>query len=327
LPRDLLLGLEFVNGRGDVVRGGGKVVKNVAGFDLSRLLCGSLGILGAILLAAAVASLPGNGMLKAAPFASALLSHLGAMLRLDFGMSLLTGTPAASVLGEKFPATLELVGAGALIALLAGLPLGLLLGSSRVLRAASPLIQIVAAAPVFCASLALLWGAAHVLGWREFTALGASRSLALPDGSSAAAIHALRVLVLPALAVGAAGGASVQLALRRALAQALEEPYRRGLGLMGVSALEINRIYVAPQVMGALLGRLGEIVQSLFAAAAVAEWVFDWPGAAVLFLKSAALGDWSVAALVLLAFASVAFVAEFLGALAARALGVAEVAA
>ena len=48
LPRDLLLGLEFVNGRGDVIRGGGKVVKNVAGFDLSRLLTGAWGTLGVI---------------------------------------------------------------------------------------------------------------------------------------------------------------------------------------------------------------------------------------------------------------------------------------
>lgn len=48
LPRDLLLGLEFVNGHGDVVRAGGKVVKNVAGFDLSRLLTGSWGTLGVI---------------------------------------------------------------------------------------------------------------------------------------------------------------------------------------------------------------------------------------------------------------------------------------
>jgi glycolate oxidase FAD binding subunit len=47
-PRDLTLGLEFVSGRGATVRGGGRVVKNVAGFDLTRLLTGSWGTLGVI---------------------------------------------------------------------------------------------------------------------------------------------------------------------------------------------------------------------------------------------------------------------------------------
>ncbi|MFI5309800.1 MAG: FAD-binding oxidoreductase [Gemmatimonadales bacterium] len=47
-PRDLALGLEFVDGSGSVARGGGRVVKNVAGFDLTRLLVGSWGTLGTI---------------------------------------------------------------------------------------------------------------------------------------------------------------------------------------------------------------------------------------------------------------------------------------
>ena len=47
-PRDVVLGLEFVTGKGDVVRSGGRVVKNVAGFDLTRLLTGSWGSLGVI---------------------------------------------------------------------------------------------------------------------------------------------------------------------------------------------------------------------------------------------------------------------------------------
>lgn len=47
-PRDLALGLQFVDGAGATVRGGGRVVKNVAGFDLTRLLVGSWGTLGVI---------------------------------------------------------------------------------------------------------------------------------------------------------------------------------------------------------------------------------------------------------------------------------------
>lgn len=46
--RDNVLGIEFVTGDGLVARGGGRVVKNVAGFDLVRLLTGSWGALGVI---------------------------------------------------------------------------------------------------------------------------------------------------------------------------------------------------------------------------------------------------------------------------------------
>jgi glycolate oxidase FAD binding subunit len=46
--RDHVLGVTLLNGRGEVLTFGGQVAKNVAGYDVSRLIVGSLGILGVI---------------------------------------------------------------------------------------------------------------------------------------------------------------------------------------------------------------------------------------------------------------------------------------
>lgn len=47
--RDFVLGARIINGKGEILRFGGQVMKNVAGFDVSRLMAGSLGTLGVLL--------------------------------------------------------------------------------------------------------------------------------------------------------------------------------------------------------------------------------------------------------------------------------------
>ncbi len=47
--RDAVLGIKIINGKGEIISFGGQVMKNVAGYDVSRLMTGSLGTLGVIL--------------------------------------------------------------------------------------------------------------------------------------------------------------------------------------------------------------------------------------------------------------------------------------
>ena len=47
--RDFVLGVRLIDGKGNDLRFGGQVMKNVAGYDVSRLVAGSLGTLGLLL--------------------------------------------------------------------------------------------------------------------------------------------------------------------------------------------------------------------------------------------------------------------------------------
>ena len=47
--RDFVLGVKILNGGGEVLSFGGQVMKNVAGYDVARLMAGSLGTLGIVL--------------------------------------------------------------------------------------------------------------------------------------------------------------------------------------------------------------------------------------------------------------------------------------
>lgn len=245
------------------------------------------------------------------PFLSAFSAKLLAAFSGDFGRSAVDGSHAMVRAIASFPATLQLLGAGALLAILIGIPLGTFLSASRMLRASASLIQVIAAMPVFVASLALIWIAVRLLHWGEVSEASALSWTALVHaGDWSTVLHAF---LLPALTVGAAGAATVQLSLRRAAAKASAAPYRSGLRMMGLGTFDIDMRYALPEIFAALLRDVGEIALALISATAVAEWVFHRDGAAVLFLKSAALGDWNVAAAILFLFAAIKLIAEFLG--------------
>jgi glycolate oxidase FAD binding subunit len=113
--RDLVIGATVVTGEGAIVRGGGKVVKNVAGYDLPKLFVGSCGTLGVIVeVTVKLRPRPDDERLVAVPFDR--LKDAGAAVR-------------AVMASDLIPNAVELLDGAALRALgLVGAPAGLIVG-------------------------------------------------------------------------------------------------------------------------------------------------------------------------------------------------------
>jgi len=91
LPRDLVLGVRFVTPKGDIIGAGGKTVKNVSGYDVSKLMIGSLGSLG-ILCEMTLRLLPLPEKMETLLFSFDAFSDAGAFAGAILGTKLL---PAA----------------------------------------------------------------------------------------------------------------------------------------------------------------------------------------------------------------------------------------
>jgi peptide/nickel transport system permease protein len=278
-----------------------------AGNEIGRLL---MGLFGAALMAVAFGAL-GGGDAGRGSYSAAFADQLYAVVRGNFGISLLTGLPATFELRAHLPATLMLMGMGGLLGVFVGLPLGFLLLLDPIRRLGTPLLQAASAVPLFCAGLLLAFLAAMLTGGHGEGIPVVGQLFGGTDLAKAA---------LPVTVVGVAGAGAIQLALRRAAAAEAETSWRETLRRLGLSSLEIRGIYVLPRILAGLFAHAGEIVLALLSASAVAEWLFFIPGAADLFIKSVASDDWNMAALVLFCFAGLYFVVDFFGKLVAYRL-------
>ena len=112
--RDFVLGVSMINGKAEILRFGGEVMKNVAGYDVSRLMVGAMGTLGLILdVSLKVLPLPDQEITlkldysiedairlmnewSGSPLPISAACHDGAYLYIR-----LSGTPAAVIAGSK----------------------------------------------------------------------------------------------------------------------------------------------------------------------------------------------------------------------------------
>jgi peptide/nickel transport system permease protein len=220
--------------------------------------------------------------------------YIGALLRGDFGESATTGRPVLRDFLQRVPATLELTLASLLVAVGAGVPLGVLAAVHRdgAIDHASRLLGVGGVAmPTFWTGLLVLYVFFYHLGWappplgRISTGIQAPPAIsglytvdAALTGNGRALLSALHQLMLPALTLGFSVMAPLTRMVRATMLEALQSDYVRAARASGLPPRTVVYGDALRNCLIPVITLLGVIFGFLMAGNVVVEMVFAWPG-------------------------------------------------
>ncbi|ACZ32169.1 binding-protein-dependent transport systems inner membrane component [Xylanimonas cellulosilytica DSM 15894] len=225
---------------------------------------------------------------------------LSGVLQGDLGTSVRTGSPVATMIGERLGYTGLLSGLAAVLALAVGVPLGVLAARyrGRLLDRAVVAGSVVGvAAPTFAVSLLLLYVLGLRLGWFPIYGTG--------DGGLDTVHHFL----LPAIALATGLSAVVVKVTRAAVVAELDLDYVTFARARGLGSLRVARLYLT-NAAGPVLAAVGLTLTALVGGAVLVEVTFALPGLGSLLVDSITFKDVPVVqSVTLLVAALVALVA------------------
>lgn len=222
----------------------------------------------------------------------------------DFGVSSINGQPISEQLRQVFPATLELCILAFGLALLFGIPIGMLAGITNN-KWQDKVISFFAllgfSIPVFWLALLLTLFFSLTLGWLpvsgRFDLLYEVKSVtgfALIDAWLSDSpwrhemiISALRHMVLPVLTLAVAPTTEVVRLMRISTIAIYDTNYVKAAATRGISRLTILRRHVLHNALPPVIPRLGLQFSTMLTLAMITEMVFNWPG----------LGRWMINAI------------------------------
>lgn len=199
----------------------------------------------------------------------------------DLGVSYSTTRPVVSMIGERLPATLELMAAAFVIAACFALIIGLA-GALRphtwVDRLATGSAFVGIAMPVFWLGLLLQMVLAVELGWLPVSGTHTV-------GVSSVVDH-LRHLILPALVLASRYVASWSRYFRGSLLSVLASDYIRTARAQGLSEWRVIGLHAVRNALIPLVSVMALGLADLGSGAVVTETVFAWPGIGRLFVQA-----------------------------------------
>ena len=219
---------------------------------------------------------------------------LGEALRGDLGRSFVTRRPVLSEIMTAFPVTLQLTAASLLVALAAGLPLGVLAAVRRGRASSmgiSVLVLLVLSIPSFWLGILLILVTSLYLHW--FPPQGLVWLWVQP-------VEALKQLLLPSLALGLALGAMVMRMTRSCILEVLAQDYVRTARAKGIAETLVIGHHALRNALIPVVTLVGLQFGYLLGGAIVIEEIFSLPGMGRLVLRSIAQRDFPLVQGVLL---------------------------
>ena len=215
-------------------------------------------------------------------------TFLGNAVRGDLGRSFVYNVPAVDVILQRLPATLELALAGLLLAVLVGLPLGLLAG----LRPNGILGRSIMTGSILGFSLPNFWiGLMLILlfavHWKVLPASGRGETVSVFGVPLAfLTLDGLRHLVLPAFTLALYKTSLVIRIAEAGTRETMGQDFIRFARAKGLSPARIVGVHVLKAVLIPVVTVLGLELGSMIAFAVVTETVFAYPGMGKLLIES-----------------------------------------
>ncbi|RZT95101.1 ABC transporter permease [Rivibacter subsaxonicus] len=227
------------------------------------------------------------------PFPVQFARFVGNALRGEFGLSLKQGRKVSTLIAERLPATLELAGIAALIALLLGIPMGVLAALRRGGIGAQLLMGLSllgVSLPTFLIGILLILVFSVNLQWLpsygrgEVVQLGFwSTGLLTADG--------WKHLVLPSVTLAAFQLALIQRLVRAEMLEVLRTDYIKFARARGLSQRSVHFRHALKNTLVPVITVTGLQLGSLIAFAIITESVFQWPGMGLLFIQAVSFAD------------------------------------
>lgn len=211
----------------------------------------------------------------------------------EFGLSLRQLRPVSTLLVERLPATLELSIAAAVLALAAGIPMGVYTALHRrswlsQLMLAVSLVGI--SLPTFLIGILLILVFAVKLRW--LPSFGRGETVAIGWWTTGLlTASGLRALILPSITLGLFQMTLIMRLVRSEMLEVLRTDYIRFARARGLSDRAVNFGHALKNTLVPVITVAGLQLGSIIAFAIITETVFQWPGMGLLFIQSVTFAD------------------------------------